>query len=64
MKLLAIFTVWFCVGLLITGAVSQLMRTLAMRMPSQDALLAAQIQLGAQRAFAPVKAAEVVWTSR
>ena len=64
MRLLAIFTVWFCVGLGITGTVSQLMQTLAMRPPSQDAVLAAQIQLGAQRTFIPVKNPEIVWSSR
>ena len=51
MNLLAVIAVWFCAGLLITGTVAQTMQTLATRASSQDVLMAAQIQLGAQRGF-------------
>lgn len=64
MNLLTIFTVWFCAGLLIAGTASHLMQAAMMRAPSQDVLLAAQIQIGVQRTFAPIKAPEMVWTSK
>jgi hypothetical protein len=51
MNLLAVIAVWFCAGLFITGTVAQTMQTLATRAPPQDALIAAQIQLAAQRGF-------------
>jgi hypothetical protein len=56
MNLLAVIAVWFCAGLLITGTVAHTMQTLATRASSQDMLMAAQIQLSAQRGFLPAPA--------
>lgn len=65
MKLLAVIAVWFCAGFVITGTIAQMMQTLATRTPSQDVLMAAQIQLSAQRAaFGPVMAGDILSRSK
>jgi hypothetical protein len=64
MKLLAVIAVWFCAGFVITGTIAQMMQTLATRTPSQDVLMAAQIQLSPQRAFGPVMAGDTLSRSK